>query len=63
MLRIKELRKQTGMTQKQLADKLKIDRSRVSQWEIGYCLPKVTELPKLAKALNCNIQDFFNKTC
>lgn len=60
MLNIKELRKKQDITQKELAEKLGIERSKISQWETGYCLPKVTELPKIAKALNCNISDFFD---
>lgn len=63
MLNIKELRRKQGLTQRELASKLGVDRSRISQWEIGYCLPKITELPKLAEALNCNLQDFFKKMC
>lgn len=63
MLNIKELRRKQGLTQRELASKLGVDRSRISQWEIGYCLPRVTELPKLAEALNCNLQDFFKKMC
>nr|WP_302176948.1 helix-turn-helix transcriptional regulator [Megamonas funiformis] len=63
MFNIKELRKKRGITQKQLANKLGIERSRVSQWEIGYCSPKASDLPKLAKALNCRINDFFKNKC
>lgn len=63
MFNIKELRKKQGITQKQLANRLGVERSRVSQWEIGYCSPKASYLPKLAKALNCELNDFFEKTC
>ena len=59
MLNIKKIRTSRGLTQKELADKLNINRSRISQWEIGYSLPRVTELPKIAKALKCSIEDFY----
>ena len=50
--RIKEIRKQKGLTQKQLADKLAVSYTVISQYERGIRNPKVTTLEKIAIALD-----------
>lgn len=58
--RIKELRMNKGITQKQLADMLYISSQAVSKWERGKSLPDINILPRLAVALGVNISDFFS---
>jgi transcriptional regulator with XRE-family HTH domain len=48
MLRVNELRKNKGLTQKQLADHLEIDQTAISNWERGKGLPDLANLLKLA---------------
>ncbi len=42
--RIAELRKQNGMSQEELAEKLKISRQSVSKWESGQSLPEIDKI-------------------
>lgn len=49
---IKELRKQSGMTQAQLAEKLEMSRQALSNWEKGSCEPDYLGILGLCKALN-----------
>lgn len=53
--RISSLRKEQGITQKELADKLCITNKAVSKWETGDGFPDITILPELAKALNTSV--------
>jgi transcriptional regulator with XRE-family HTH domain len=54
---IKELRKEKGMTQKDLAYVLNITDKAVSKWERGLCAPDISLLEPLSKALNLSIVD------
>ena len=45
--RIKELRQNNGITQKQLADKIGVVQSAVSQWETGTNEPTASLIIKL----------------
>ena len=48
---IVELRKERGMTQQELADKLHITDKAVSKWERGLSYPDITSISNLAKVL------------
>ena len=50
------LRKEKGMTQKQLADKMNISDKTVSKWERGLGCPDVSLLPELSDILGVNIE-------
>ena len=50
------LRKEKGMTQKQLADALNISDKAISKWERGLGCPDVSLLRKLSEVLNINIE-------
>lgn len=39
---IKKLRKEKGLTQKELGDKLNITDKAISKWEIGLSFPDIT---------------------
>ena len=54
---IRDLRKEKGMTQKELADKLHITDRAVSKWERGLCAPEISLLEPLAEALGCSVLD------
>lgn len=45
---IKELRRQRGMTQKELAEKMQVSFQTISKWENGINMPDIIHLPKLA---------------
>lgn len=52
-------RKEKGLTQKQLGDKLSVSNKTVSKWETGEGLPDITILPVLAETLNITIDELF----
>jgi|AGTN01.2.fsa_nt_gi Predicted transcriptional regulators len=55
MLRVNELRKNKGLTQKQLADHLGIDQTAISNWERGKGLPDLANLVKLANFFDISL--------
>ena len=58
-INFKNRRLSCGVSQKQIADHLKITPQSVSKWEKGSALPSIDYLPKLAEYLNCDINAFF----
>ncbi|NLC25267.1 MAG: helix-turn-helix transcriptional regulator [Fastidiosipila sp.] len=57
---ISELRKQQGLTQKDLAEKIGVTDKAVSRWETGRGFPDVSILEPLAKALNVSVTEIVN---
>ena len=53
--KLKSLRNQTNMTQKDLADKLNISRQAVKKWEKGVGLPDIENLTKISYVFNTTI--------
>ena len=45
---IRKLRKQAGLTQEELAEKLKVARSTITQWEAGWSSPRMGMIQKLS---------------
>lgn len=58
--RIKELRKQKGLTQEQLAEFINMEQNSISIIESGRNFPTLATLEKIANILNVNLSDFFN---
>lgn len=52
-------RKELGLTQRQLADKLGMSDKSVSKWERGVCLPDVALYSDLCGILGISINEFF----
>lgn len=59
MLRIAKLRRDAGLSQQQLADKIGVRRGALSMWELGRSWPHAQILPDLASALNCSIEELY----
>lgn len=59
--RIAELRKQEGLTQKQLADKLGVSNKAISKWETGEGFPDITMIPKLSAIFNVSSDYLLSK--
>lgn len=55
---IAEKRKQLGLTQLQLAEKLGMSNKSVSKWERGVCLPDVAVYSKLCDTLGISLNEF-----
>ena len=53
---IKKLRKEKGMTQDELAEKLCVTRQAVSNWEMGKTQPDVETLTKLAEIFDVSVE-------
>ena len=53
---ISTLRKEKGMTQKELAEQMGITDKAVSKWERNLSCPDVTTIPKLAEVLDTTVE-------
>ena len=58
--RLYELRKKTGMSQDELAEKIGVSRQTISKWERGEALPDTENLIALAKLYNVTLDDIVN---
>ena len=54
------LRKEKGLTQKQLADKLGVTNKAVSKWETGEAMPDTALLLPLAKEMGVTVDELLN---
>lgn len=59
VMRIKEYRKRSGLTQASMAGTMGVTQSIISDWENEVYLPKSRDLPLLAKVLGCEINELF----
>ena len=57
---IQEKRKEKGLTQSDLAEKLNITDRAISKWENGICLPDAGTMPLLCEILGISINDLFS---
>jgi len=53
--KLKEARKQCGLSQEQLAEKMTVSRSAIAKWETDKGLPDVDNLKALAQLLNVSV--------
>lgn len=54
---VSELRKEKGITQKELAEKLFISDKAISKWETGHSIPDITLLVPLAEVLGVTVTE------
>lgn len=59
-IRLKEARSNAGLTQKEAARRLYVDRTTLVKWETGVSTPRIFLLPKIAKLYDCLIDDLFD---
>ena len=52
---LKKLRRDTNMSQEQLAEKLNVSRQSVSKWESDIAYPEMDKMLQLCKIFNINI--------
>ncbi|MBR2409170.1 MAG: helix-turn-helix transcriptional regulator [Lachnospiraceae bacterium] len=58
--RIATLRKEKGMTQEELSQKMEVSAQAVSKWENDQSCPDITSLPKLAKILGVTVDELLS---
>ena len=58
--KIKELRKQRGITQEQLAESVGVSFQAVSKWENNIALPDITLAPILANYFGVSMDELFD---
>ncbi len=54
------LRKEKGMTQNDLAEKMNVTDKAVSKWERNLSCPDVNSIPKLAEILGTTVEELLN---
>lgn len=54
---ISSLRKEKGMTQLELAEKMGVTDKAVSKWERDLSFPNINSIPKLAETLDVSVDD------
>lgn len=59
---ISKRRKELDLTQQELADQLFVSVKTVSKWETNKGNPEVSLIPKIAKILKIDVNDFFNES-
>lgn len=57
--RIKELRKRSGLTQDQLAERIEVEAKYLSRIEVGKRYPSLDVLERIADALRVEMHDLF----
>lgn len=57
---ILELRKQKGMTQKELAEKIGVSDKTISKWECGNSIPDITYLESLCNSLDISVNELLS---
>ena len=59
---IRAIRLHGLMSQDDLAKQLGITQGAVSQWELGNKNPRAAMLPKIAKVLNCTVDELLTES-
>lgn len=57
---IKRLREEKGLTQSELAERLRVSDKTVSKWETGKGYPDITLIEPIAKALGISVQELLS---
>ena len=58
--KLQELRKQKGLTQEELAEKLYVSRTAISKWESGRGYPNIESLKAIAKFFSVTLDDLLS---
>jgi transcriptional regulator with XRE-family HTH domain len=59
-LKLKKLRNEVGMSQKELADKLGVSDTVIVNYENGKKTPSLKRLVQMADILNCNLDEIID---
>ncbi|MDA9925652.1 helix-turn-helix transcriptional regulator [Gammaproteobacteria bacterium] len=56
---LEELRKSSGLTQQELSESAEVSRKSINAIENGIYIPSTVLALKIAKTLNCNVEELF----
>lgn len=56
---LEDLRKAAGLTQQELSESAEVSRKSINAIENGVYVPSTVLALKIAKTLNCNVEDLF----
>ena len=56
---LEELRKSAGLTQQELSESAEVSRKSINAIENGIYIPSTVLSLKIAKTLNCSVEDLF----
>lgn len=56
-IKIKQMRKQNNVTQRQLADVLCVTSQAISKWENGHTLPDIYQIATMAKQFGVSVDE------
>lgn len=59
--KLNQLRKLSGMTQEQLAEKLNVSRQTISKWESGSTSPDLESIVKVSKLFHVSLDDLLTE--
>lgn len=59
--RLKQLRKEKGLYQKFVAEKIGVSFQSLSEWENGHVEPRYSDARKLAELYECSMEDLYEK--
>lgn len=57
---VAEMRRERGLTQRELAQQLHVSDKAVSKWERGLACPDISVLPQIAEILGVNVDDLLS---
>lgn len=60
-MKIKHHREKLKLSQEELAEKVAVDRSTIAKWETGKAMPRADKLPELARILECEVSELFER--
>ena len=60
-MRIREKRKEKNLSQCELAQKVGVNQTAVSQWERGATMPSLDKAASIANALGCTIDELYGR--
>ena len=55
---LRDFREKSGLTQKELADRLSLSDKTISKWENERSIPDIFTLLKLTEIFDCTLDDF-----
>jgi len=58
---IQTARRNAGLTQQQLAERIGVSRAALANWEVGICMPNIENAIQLSRELSIPLEQVFAK--